>query len=202
MTDTLSARLAHLGETLADAATAAPRFDSADIAYAVSDTPIGRLLYAVTDAGALVAALFAPDDTAEAHALERVAAGTTPRILRLPRRVDEVRREFDDFLEGRREGFDLPLDDALMGPFQRQVLRELAARVGYGERSTYGALARALGRPTASRAVGAALGANPLCVVLPCHRIVSSTGSLTGYAGGLPAKQYLLDLETRHTRLV
>ena len=68
-------------------------------------------------------------------------------------------------------------------------------RVGFGERTTYGALARGLGRPTASRAVGAALGANPVCVVLPCHRVVASSGALTGYAGGLGAKRRLLDLE-------
>ena len=71
-----------------------------------------------------------------------------------------------------------------------------ARSVGYGERTTYGALARRVGRPTASRAVGAALGANPLCVVLPCHRVVASSGALTGYAGGLPAKERLLALES------
>ena len=79
---------------------------------------------------------------------------------------------------------------------QHLVLPQLAADVGYGQRTTYGALALATGRPTAARAVGAALGANPLCVVLPCHRVLAASGSLTGYAGGLVAKRHLLDLES------
>lgn len=179
-----------------------PHFDAADVAYAVDDTPIGRLLYAVTPAGALVAALFAPDAAAEDRALTRIAGAVSPRIVRIPARLDAVRREYDDFLHGRRRDWDLPLDYSLAGPFQSAVLAALQARVGYGERSSYGALAAALGRPTASRAVGAALGSNPLCVVLPCHRVVSATGSLTGYAGGLAAKQYLLELESSAARLL
>ena len=195
-------RLAALTETPLPATAHPPVFDTADVCYALDDTPIGRLLYAVTDSGALVAALFAPDDPAEAHALDRIAAATSPRVLKVPRRVDIVRREFDDYLAGRRERFDVSADWSLVGRFQTEVLGELAARVPYGQTSTYGALATALGRPSASRAVGAALGANPLCVVLPCHRVVASTGALTGYAGGLDAKRYLLELESRHTRLV
>jgi methylated-DNA-[protein]-cysteine S-methyltransferase len=119
-------------------------------------------------------------------------------VLRLPRELDEVRRELDAFLAGSTRGFSVPTDLALATPFQRDVLRRLAASVGYGERTTYGALARAVERPAASRAVGAALGANPLCVVLPCHRVVASSGALTGYAGGLAAKEYLLRLESGH----
>ena len=75
------------------------------------------------------------------------------------------------------------------------MLPQLAATAGYGDRATYGELAARVERPSAARAVGAALGANPLCVVLPCHRIVASSGALTGYAGGLAAKRYLLELE-------
>jgi methylated-DNA-[protein]-cysteine S-methyltransferase len=86
-------------------------------------------------------------------------------------------------------------DLSLATPFQRVVLPRLAATVGYGERATYGQLAARVQRPTAARAVGAALGANPLCVILPCHRVVASSGALTGYAGGLAAKAYLLELE-------
>jgi methylated-DNA-[protein]-cysteine S-methyltransferase len=87
----------------------------------------------------------------------------------------------------------------LTTPFQRQVLTVLPQVVGYGRRASYGEVAAGLGRPKASRAVGTALGANPLCVVLPCHRVVGATGALTGYAGGLEAKRYLLDLEGRNT---
>ena len=118
-------------------------------------------------------------------------------MLRRPAALDEARRELAAYLAGERRTFDLRVDLALATPFQRVVLTGLRGRaVGYGERTTYGALARRVGRPSASRAVGAALGANPLCVVLPCHRVVASSGALTGYAGGLPAKERLLALES------
>ena len=172
-----------------------PTFDTADVSYAVTDTPIGRMLLARNDAGALVASTFVPDDAAEAGVVERLARALSPRVLRLPAALDDARRQLDEFLAGRRHGFDLVTDLALATPFQRVVLTSLARGVGYGERSTYGRLAAAISRPTASRAVGTALGSNPLCVVLPCHRVVGATGRLTGYAGGLAAKEFLLALE-------
>ena len=175
-----------------------PVLPASDVSYVVEDTPIGRMLLASTSDGALVASSFVADDLAESRVLERIASLVSPRVLRLPRELDEVRREFDAFLAGSTRGFSVPTDLALATPFQRDVLRRLAASVGYGERTTYGALARAVERPAASRAVGAALGANPLCVVLPCHRVVASSGALTGYAGGLAAKEYLLRLESGH----
>jgi len=109
--------------------------------------------------------------------------------------VDEARRQLEQYLAGRLRTFDLPLDPALATPFQRSVLERLP-EVGYGHRISYGELAARLGRPSAARAVGTALGGNPLCVVLPCHRVVGASGALTGYAGGLEAKQILLDLES------
>jgi methylated-DNA-[protein]-cysteine S-methyltransferase len=118
-------------------------------------------------------------------------------VLHQPRALDQVRRELDAYLSGELRAFDLPTALVLATPFQRIVLGRLADAVGYGHRTTYGALARDIQRPSASRAVGAALGANPLCVVLPCHRVVASSGALTGYAGGLAAKEYLLALECR-----
>ena len=175
-----------------------PVLPASDVSYVVEDTPIGRMLLARTSDGALVASSFVADDLAESRVLERIASLVSPRVLRLPRELDEVRRELDAFLAGSTRGFSVPTDLALATPFQRDVLRRLAASVGYGERTTYGALARAVERPAASRAVGAALGANPLCVVLPCHRVVASSGALTGYAGGLAAKEYLLRLESGH----
>ena len=175
-----------------------PVLPASDVSYVVEDTPIGRMLLARTSDGALVASSFVADDLAESRVLERIASLVSPRVLRLPRELDEVRRELDAFLAGSTRGFSVPTDLALATPFQRDVLRRLAASVGYGERTTYGALARAVERPAASRAVGAALGANPLCVVLPCHRVVASSGALTGYAGGLAAKEYLLRLESVH----
>ncbi|HEX2704578.1 MAG TPA: methylated-DNA--[protein]-cysteine S-methyltransferase [Candidatus Lustribacter sp.] len=185
--------------TFAPAGLAPPVFGTADVAYVVHDSAVGRVLLAVGDGGALLALVFVPGPGAEQAWLDRLGRCVSPRVLRLPRKLDDARRELDDFLAGTTRDFSVATDLRLATAFQRDVLVRLASTVGYGERSTYGALAGSLGRPTASRAVGSALGGNPLCVVLPCHRIVSSTGALTGYAGGLDAKRYLLELEARHT---
>ncbi len=101
-----------------------------------------------------------------------------------------VRRQLSEYFSGRRTSFDLPL--APRGTaFQQRVWAELVA-IPFGGRATYGELARRIGRPAASRAVGAANGANPIAIVIPCHRVVGSDGSLTGYGGGLPLKRWLL----------
>jgi methylated-DNA-[protein]-cysteine S-methyltransferase len=178
------------------AALRRPVFPSADVSYVVDDTAVGRILFARKESGALLASRYVADDAAVDGVLERLSRSVSPRVLRVPAALDEVRHQVDDFLAGRRHGFDLDVDLALATPFQRAVLEALAGTVGYGERQTYGGLARAIDRPNASRAVGAALGANPLCIVVPCHRVVGSHGALTGYAGGVAAKKYLLDLET------
>lgn len=174
-----------------------PTFDSADVSYVVDDTAVGRILFARNESGALLASRYVTDDAAADAVLDRLAHAVSPRVLRMPAALDDVRRQVDEYLAGRRQEFDLPTDFALATPFQRDVLSTLARTVGYGERQTYGGLARAIDRPSASRAVGAALGANPLCIVVPCHRVVGSSGSLTGYAGGVAAKEYLLTLEDR-----
>jgi methylated-DNA-[protein]-cysteine S-methyltransferase len=174
-----------------------PELAATDVSYVVEDTAVGRMLLAADSTGALVASTFVPDDAAEARVLERVSAAVSPRVLRRPHDLDETRRELEAFLAGRSHRFTVRTDLALATPFQAVVLPRLAATVAYGHTATYGELARAVERPSASRAVGAALGANPLCVVLPCHRVVASSGALTGYAGGLAAKRYLLDLEAR-----
>jgi methylated-DNA-[protein]-cysteine S-methyltransferase len=176
-----------------------PQLPASDVSYVVEDTAVGRLLLAVRDTGELVTSRFVPDAAAEEHVLARLSAKVSPRVLRQPRELDRARTELEEFLAGRRHRFTLRTDLALATPFQRVVLPGLAASVGYGERATYGELARRIEHPSASRAVGAALGANPLCVVLPCHRVVASTGALTGYAGGLAAKRFLLDLEQTHS---
>jgi methylated-DNA-[protein]-cysteine S-methyltransferase len=176
-----------------------PSLPASDVSYVVEDTAIGRMLLAADASGALVASTFVPGDEAESALLERLSRTISPRVLRQPRELDEVRRELEAYLAGRSHGFTVRTDLALASPFQRVVLPRLAATVGYGQTATYGSLARSVERPSASRAVGAALGANPLCVVLPCHRVVASSGALTGYAGGLAAKRYLLDLEARES---
>jgi methylated-DNA-[protein]-cysteine S-methyltransferase len=104
-----------------------------------------------------------------------------------------IRRQMEEYFAGRRSAFDLPV--APPGtPFQQRVWDELQ-RIGYGETITYAELAARIGRPTAVRAAGAANGANPVSIVIPCHRVIGSNGSLTGYSGGLESKRFLLDLE-------
>ncbi|MGV1007255.1 MAG: methylated-DNA--[protein]-cysteine S-methyltransferase [Dermatophilaceae bacterium] len=176
-----------------------PTFGSTDVSYAVHQTPVGPVLLACTDAAALVVSRYVADDAAEDAVLERIGTAVSPRILRRPGALDAARRQLDEFLAGRRRDFDLPLDLRLTSAFQSRVLQTLARRVDYGDRASYGALAGWVEQPRAARAVGAALRGNPLCVVLPCHRVVGASGRLTGYAGGLAAKTYLLNLEARTT---
>ena len=172
-----------------------PALPGGDLRYLVEPTRIGPMLLAVRDDGRLVASTFVAADGAEDAVLDRLARAVSPRVLRGGRLLDEARRELEEFLAGRRRGFELAVDPVLATPFQRVVLAGLG-EVGYGRRVSYRDLAVAIGRPSAARAVGTALGANPLCVVLPCHRVVASSGALTGYAGGLEAKRLLLDLES------
>lgn len=179
------------------AALRPPDLPESDVSYVVEDTVIGTMLLAGTASGALVASAFLGEHGSEEQWLARLSRVVSPRVLRQPRALDRARRELEDYLAGRLHAFDVPVDLALATAFQRTVLGRLGEVVHYGERTTYGDLARRIERPSASRAVGAALGANPLCVVLPCHRVVASSGSLTGYAGGLAAKEYLLALEAR-----
>jgi methylated-DNA-[protein]-cysteine S-methyltransferase len=173
-----------------------PVLPATDVSYVVEDTAVGRMLLASTAAGDLVASAYLLPGATEELWLERLARAVSPRVLPQPAALDEVRRELSAYLAGERRTFDLRVDLSLATPFQRVVLTGLRESVPYGQRTTYGALARRIGRPSASRAVGAALGANPLCVVLPCHRVVASSGALTGYAGGLAAKERLLALES------
>jgi len=174
-----------------------PVLPVSDVSYVVEDTIIGRMLLAGNESGVLIASAFVSDTDAEDAWLRRLAREVSPRVLRQPRALDEARRELDAYLSGERTQFDVPTDLVLATRFQRIVLGHLAGAVAYGHRTTYGAVAAGIERPSASRAVGAALGANPICVVLPCHRVVASSGALTGYAGGLAAKEYLLALESR-----
>jgi methylated-DNA-[protein]-cysteine S-methyltransferase len=102
--------------------------------------------------------------------------------------------QLEDYFAGRRQHFDLPLDLSRGTPFQQQVWTALL-HIGWGETTRYGELAQQLGRPQASRAVGMAVGRNPLSIIVPCHRVLGAQGSLTGYAGGLDRKQNLLQRE-------
>jgi methylated-DNA-[protein]-cysteine S-methyltransferase len=156
-----------------------------DVGYDIVDSPVGELFVAATDRG-LARISYFPEGMEDA-----LARTFGPRVLRLP--LDDVRRELDEYFEGKRRDFDLPLD-LRVAPFYADVLAELA-RVPYGKTDTYGALAAKVGRPRAARAVGTVMNRNPIPIVLPCHRIVGANGSLTGYAGGLDVKRKLLALE-------
>jgi methylated-DNA-[protein]-cysteine S-methyltransferase len=187
MTD-LESRLARL----ANPSARPPVLPDADVAYTLHDTPIGTLLLAVAG-GRVVASSFGDEETMTA----RLARAVSPRVLRQPRPLDDVRRQLDEYLAGRRRTFDLDVDLALATPFQRLVLEDLPTHTSYGHTRSYGEVAGDIERPKAARAVGTALGANPVCVVLPCHRVIGSNGALTGYAGGLEAKRFLLNLEAK-----
>ena len=167
---------------------AAEREGLVDVAYDLADSPVGELLVAVTDRG-LCRIAYRPDD-----ALDELAGDFGVRILRVPRRVDVVRRELDEYFHGSRREFDLTLDLTPVADFHRLALHELA-RVPYGQVTTYGALARQVGKPHAARAIGGAMNRNPIPIVLPCHRVVGANGKLVGYAGGLERKEILLRLE-------
>ncbi len=169
---------------------AASRASLLDAAYDVIDSELGPLLAAVTDRG-LARISFDPEPERELEALARLAG---PRVLRSPRALDQTRRELDDYFAGRRTAFDLELDMRGLPDFTLRVLRELA-QVPYGRTSTYRELAERAGSPRASRAVGTVMNRNRIPIVLPCHRIVGSTGDLVGYGGGLERKERLLRLE-------
>jgi methylated-DNA-[protein]-cysteine S-methyltransferase len=169
---------------------AASRAGLLDAAYDVIDSELGPLLAAVTDRG-LARISFDPEPERDLEALARLAG---PRVLRSPRALDEARRELDDYFGGRRTGFDLSLDLRGLPEFTLRVLSELA-KVPYGRTATYGELAERAGNPRASRAVGTVMNRNRIPIVLPCHRIVGSSGELVGYGGGLDRKERLLRLE-------
>jgi methylated-DNA-[protein]-cysteine S-methyltransferase len=161
-----------------------------DVAYDVTDSPIGPLLVAKTERGICRVAF----DGGGEHEVDRLAQTFGARVLRSPRPLEPVLRQLDDYFERRRDCFDVGVDLAGIPPFKRLVLGELA-RGPYGETATYGALAARVGSPRAARAVGGALNRNPIPILLPCHRVVGASGSLVGYAGGLERKRVLLALE-------
>ncbi|MBB2894211.1 methylated-DNA--[protein]-cysteine S-methyltransferase [Flexivirga oryzae] len=162
-----------------------------DVAYRTIDTPLGPLLLAATDRG-LVRVAYEREEFEQV--LDTIARRVSPRILRTPARLDEVARELDEYFAGHRRTFDLALDHSLSAGFRAEVHRNLPT-IGYGRTASYGEVAALVGRPRAVRAVGTACATNPLPIVVPCHRVVRSDGSLGGYVGGVEAKTTLLTLE-------
>ena len=162
-----------------------------DVAYSTIDSPVGTLLLAATPAG-LVRVAYDTED--HEGVLDTLSRRLSPRVLRAPRRLDAAARELDEYFAGRRRAFDLPLDLSLSAGFRRLVQRHLP-EIGYGQTRSYRQVAELVGNPKAVRAVGTACATNPLPVVVPCHRVLRSDGTLGGYVGGLAAKTALLHLE-------
>jgi methylated-DNA-[protein]-cysteine S-methyltransferase len=162
-----------------------------DVAYTVIDSPVGALLLAATPRG-LVRVAYA----AEGHdgVLDTLANKLSPRVLRAPKRLDAAARELDEYFAKRRQHFDLALDLSLSHGFRQLVQQHLPA-IAYGQTRSYREVAELVGNPNAVRAVGTACATNPLPVVVPCHRVLRTDGSLGGYVGGAAAKTALLQLE-------
>ena len=169
-----------------------------DVAYAHADSPLGPLLLAATPRG--LACVSYSEFRDEDKTLERLAARLSPRVVEAPARLDDIRRQLDDYFAGRRRDFDVSLDWGLVGDFGRRVLGR-TAEIPFGEVATYGDISRAIGSPGAARATGNALGANPMPIVVPCHRVVAAGGKLGGYTGGLDRKKLLLGLERGEPQL-
>jgi methylated-DNA-[protein]-cysteine S-methyltransferase len=181
--------LARLHARLADAAE---RDGVLDVGYRTLDTPVGTLLLAATGLGLVRVAFQSQDHDA---VLAGLSSAVSPRILRAPGRLDEVCRQLEQYFAGRRTAFEVPLDLRLSTGFRRGVLAHLP-EIGYGRTASYAQVAAAAGSPKAVRAVGTACATNPLPLVLPCHRVIRSDGTLGQYAGGAAAKQALLRMET------
>lgn len=167
--------------------------DLVDVAFATTDSPIGPLLVAATAAG-LVRLAFEREHVDDV--LDELASRVGPRVVSAPTRLDEVRRQLDEYFAGRRDHFDLTLDWRLSTGFRRTVLEQLYRGVRYGQTVSYRDLATMVGNPRASRAVGTAMATNPIPIVVPCHRVLRTGGQLGGYGGGLAAKVRLLALES------
>jgi methylated-DNA-[protein]-cysteine S-methyltransferase len=169
---------------------AAARSGMLDAGYDLVETPLGELLVAATDRG-LLRISFDPDPDAELERIERLAGR---RVLRSAASVDKVHRELDEYFAGRRHAFDVALDHTLSAGFRAKALQAVAA-IPFGRTGTYASIAAAAGSPRAVRAAGTACATNPIPLLVPCHRVVRSDGSMGRYGGGEAAKRLLLDLE-------
>jgi methylated-DNA-[protein]-cysteine S-methyltransferase len=174
--------------SLAGAADAAGLLD---VAYAGVESPVGPLLLAATPAG-VVRVAFAREG--EDAVLEELARRISPRVLEAPARLDSARRQLDEYFGGGRTAFELPLDWRLSNGFRARVLHAIAA-IPYGRTGTYRSVATAAGTPNAVRAAGSACATNPIPIIVPCHRVVRSDGTMGRYGGGEAAKRTLLEHE-------
>jgi methylated-DNA-[protein]-cysteine S-methyltransferase len=179
-------------QTLAALADRADREGLIDVAYGQADSPFGPLTVAATDRGLVL--LSYPEHALD-DVLARLARDVSPRVLEAPARLDPIRRELDQYFEGRRREFETPVDWRLVrGGFFEAILRATAA-IDYGRTITYRQVAERAGNVKAVRAAGNGLGSNPIPIVVPCHRVIATGGGLGGYTGGVERKQRLLALE-------
>jgi methylated-DNA-[protein]-cysteine S-methyltransferase len=163
-----------------------------DVAYATVDSPFGPLVVAKTRRGLVKVSFPAVYDTEET--LVELAERISPRVLEAPDELDDVRRQLDLYFAGKLREFDLALDWQLTDGFRKRA-QQAIARIPYGRTRSYTEIARSAGNERAVRAAGTACGANPIPIVVPCHRVLRSGGALGGYGGGLPMKEALLELE-------
>lgn len=169
----------------------AERDELLDVSYRTLDSPLGTLLLAATTDGLVRVAFESEDHDA---VLARLATDISPRILRAPGRLDDTAAQLDEYFAGRRRHFEVPVDLQLAHGFRRAVLTHLRD-IAYGTTESYAQVAAAAGSPAAVRAVGSACANNPVPLVVPCHRVVRSDGSIGQYRGGAEVKQRLLALE-------
>ncbi|HWG73567.1 MAG TPA: methylated-DNA--[protein]-cysteine S-methyltransferase [Acidimicrobiales bacterium] len=162
-----------------------------DVAYRTVDSPFGPLLVAATPRGVVRIAF---DSEGHSSVLGRLAAQVSPRVLLAPRRLEVIARQLAAYFAGRLRAFDVPVDLQLAQGFRRTVLDHLRD-IPYGATESYAAVAAAAGRPSAVRAAGGACSNNPIPLVVPCHRVVRSDGTIGQYRGGSKAKEILLALE-------
>jgi methylated-DNA-[protein]-cysteine S-methyltransferase len=162
-----------------------------DVAYATTDSPFGPLLIARTPKG--LVRLAYPNERRD-DVLDDLAARVSPRVLEAISGLDDVRRDLDEYFGGRRRRFRTKVDWVLTSGFGRRVL-EATAAIPFGRVSTYREIAAAAGSPNGSRAAGNALGANPIPIIVPCHRVLRTGGGLGGYTGGIERKERLLQIE-------
>lgn len=167
--------------------------EDVDVAYDVFDTPVGEIVAARTPKGLVRIAYTDWNGGADAI-VDDLATRISPRVLAAPARLDGLKRELDEYFEGRRTDFETPLDWQLVVAFGRRVL-EATAAIPFGSTSTYGRIAADAGNPKAARATGNALGHNPIPIVVPCHRVLAAGNKLGGYTGGTDRKEVLLGVE-------
>lgn len=167
-----------------------------DLSYRVVDSPLGKLLLAATEQGMVRLAF---DSENHEAVVQYLSDKVGSRMLRNEAKFDAAAKQLDEYFSGIRKYFELPLDLRLSTDFRRTVQLELGA-IDYGQTRSYAEVAQRIGKPNAVRAVGTACATNPLPIVLPCHRVLRSDGTLGGYLGGLAAKRVLLDLESQQLR--